>query len=361
MTRHIDTIEEIISEGELGALEGEWWGLWEGAAGAMPLQSPAWVLAWWRHFGWNTLCTLALRSEGRLVGLAPLFIWPREDTGERTVLFIGTGITDHLDILCAEGFEDAVAARTMEWLRGARDRWDVCDFQQLPATSPLRTSRIPRNGSEAVQEQASEQDGCPVLAIPEGVQDGSEFLPRKLWKNAGNYRRRLERLGAVTVESATEANFGELFDALVRLHGARWESKGEAGMLAGGDIEAFHRDVAARMLTHGLLRLYALRLDGQIVAAYYGMQAKGRATYYLSGFDPAFEKLSPGTQIVAHAICEAAREGCTVFDFLRGREPYKYAWGAADQPSFRRIIRQAGGDHASRNRNEGVRAVYGAG
>ncbi|HET6568092.1 MAG TPA: GNAT family N-acetyltransferase [Rhodothermales bacterium] len=356
----IDAVEEITSLDELAGLEGEWWDLWE-ASGATPFQSPAWVLAWWRRFGWNPLCSLALRSEASLVGLAPLFIWPREDTGERTVLLIGTGITDHLDMICAAGFEDEGAERVLDWLDGAGDRWDVCDFQQLHATSPLRVSMLSRQW----REETGEQDVCPVLAIPEGVRDGSDFLPRRLWKNAGYYRRRLERLGAVEIEAVTEENFAELFEALVRLHGARWASKGEAGMLAEGDVEAFHRDVAGGMLAHGLLRMYAFRLDGRIVAVYYGMSAKRRAYYYLGGFDPALEKFSPGTQIVAHALCEAAREGCTAFDFLRGREAYKHAWGAADRPTFRRIVRRVARteieNDAGRARSQGIRAVYGAG
>jgi CelD/BcsL family acetyltransferase involved in cellulose biosynthesis len=43
-------------------------------------------------------------------------------------------------------------------------------------------------------------------------------------------------------------------------------------------------------------------------------------------------ELSAGTQIVAHAIEEAAREGATEFHFLRGGEAYKYAWGV-DRPN----------------------------
>jgi CelD/BcsL family acetyltransferase involved in cellulose biosynthesis len=42
--------------------------------------------------------------------------------------------------------------------------------------------------------------------------------------------------------------------------------------------------------------------------------------------------------IVAHAIEQAVREGATTFDFLRGAEDYKYAWGAKDRVNQRRQI-----------------------
>ena len=48
--------------------------------------------------------------------------------------------------------------------------------------------------------------------------------------------------------------------------------------------------------------------------------------------------MSIGTVILAHAIDEAVREGCITFDFLRGAEDYKYAWGAQDRINRRRQL-----------------------
>ena len=41
-----------------------------------------------------------------------------------------------------------------------------------------------------------------------------------------------------------------------------------------------------------------------------------------------------GAPPIEHAI----QEGCVEFDFLRGAEPYKYAWGAADRQQWRLTI-----------------------
>src|SRR5690606_17575299 len=84
----------------------------------------------------------------------------------------------------------------------------------------------------------------------------------------------------------------------------------------------------------GFLRLLVLRLDGEPVAAYYGFVAKGRASYYIGGFDPAHAALGPGTLLIGQAIEDAHGEGCHAFDFLSGREGYKYLWGARDEPTF---------------------------
>jgi CelD/BcsL family acetyltransferase involved in cellulose biosynthesis len=87
------------------------------------------------------------------------------------------------------------------------------------------------------------------------------------------------------------------------------------------------------MFGAGMLRLHLLRVGNSTAAAYYGFTAKHTAYAYLSGFDPEFAELSPGAQILAHAIEEAVREGAREFHFLRGGEAYKYAWGALDRPN----------------------------
>ena len=65
--------------------------------------------------------------------------------------------------------------------------------------------------------------------------------------------------------------------------------------------------------------------------------------YYLGGFDPAAKHLSPGTLLIGHAVERAVEAGAEAFDFCKGREPYKYLWGATDTPTFTRRLTHAAG------------------
>jgi CelD/BcsL family acetyltransferase involved in cellulose biosynthesis len=57
--------------------------------------------------------------------------------------------------------------------------------------------------------------------------------------------------------------------------------------------------------------------------------------FYLNGFDPAYERFSPGSLLIEYAM-EQARKSCQrSFDFLRGAEAYKYRWGARDCIHYR--------------------------
>ena len=50
---------------------------------------------------------------------------------------------------------------------------------------------------------------------------------------------------------------------------------------------------------------------------------------YNSGFDPAHSRLAPGIVLLGHVIRDAIERRVPTFDFLRGDEPYKYAFGPA--------------------------------
>jgi CelD/BcsL family acetyltransferase involved in cellulose biosynthesis len=89
------------------------------------------------------------------------------------------------------------------------------------------------------------------------------------------------------------------------------------------------------------LRLNRLKIGERVAAVYYGFFRNGRAYAYLGGFDSDMPRLSPGVQVLHHAIVEAIREGAREFHFLRGAESYKYAWGATDRWNSARTFRRA--------------------
>jgi CelD/BcsL family acetyltransferase involved in cellulose biosynthesis len=335
-------IEEVTTTEALDRLRPEWSALWARCAGATPFQSPEWLIPWWRQIGEGTLWALAVRHEGRLVGLAPLFIYTKPGSTLRELYLIGTGTTDYLEALFERGFERSGSAAIFAHLEGERHRWDVCDFQELRPGSPLLEAALPRGWADDI----AVWEACPVLPLPSAVEELRDCIPPRLLQNLRYDWRRAERMGAVSVEAAAPGNLAELFDALLGLHRARWSSRGLSGVLADQGVRRAHRESLPDLLSLGALRLYGLRLEGRLIASYYGFMDIGalrkRAYYYLSGFDPEYERLSPGTMIIGHAIGEAIREGAVEFDFLRGREPYKYRWGAKDQPNYRRRLWHTG-------------------
>ena len=54
--------------------------------------------------------------------------------------------------------------------------------------------------------------------------------------------------------------------------------------------------------------------------------------------DPDARELSPGVTGAAAYLRDRLAAGRSRFDFLRGNEPYKYEWGAVDEPIHRLIV-----------------------
>jgi CelD/BcsL family acetyltransferase involved in cellulose biosynthesis len=156
-------------------------------------------------------------------------------------------------------------------------------------------------------------------------------------------RNRATRRGEVRIDKAAEADAGAFLEVLSLLHGARWQSRGEAGVLADDRVRQFQRAALPRLLSAGVARCYVLRIADAAAAVHYGFLHRERAYVYLTGFDPDFAFESPGVLLLAHAVEQAFREGARAFHFLRGPEAYKYRWGASDRWNRRRSFRRLAG------------------
>jgi CelD/BcsL family acetyltransferase involved in cellulose biosynthesis len=337
MTMHAITTRILRDDASLAALEARWWDLWRRIPRATPFQTPAWLLAWWRHFAPGALFTLAAEREDRLVGLAPFYL--EEGALGRRLLPLGMSVSDYHDVLLDPSCAREAGAALRDAAFAAPEPWEHWDFEQLmPDAAALSLPWTDR----ARIEQAL-QSACPVLELTGPSVEAC--LPKTKRRKLNLARNRMARHGAVRIERASAATLAGALDQLFRLHGQRWESQGESGVLAEDRIRRLHRDAAAGLEAAGLLRLFTLAAGDEVIAVYYGFQAGDRSYAYLSGFDPAYAFESPGTLVVAHAIAEALAEGVREFHFLRGQEAYKYAWGATDRWNRLCVVRRSAEDH----------------
>jgi CelD/BcsL family acetyltransferase involved in cellulose biosynthesis len=258
-----------------------------------------------------------------------MFVWGHD---RRCVSLAGSGITDYLDFLVEPELAASAAALALEHIARNRAAWDLCDFQELRAGSPLLAASFPdlrvRNEACGV---------CPVLPLPASWDELLASLPPKFRTDLRRARNRVRNAGAEIVAAAS-GNLEELLWALYRLHAARWNTQQEAGVMATPALQSFYSGAAAEFLGAGMLRMYAMRLDGEIVAVLFGFAGHGRFYAYLDGFDPAHGRISPGTVLMSHAVECAIAEGLFEFDFLRKSEAFKYVWGGKDEVNRRLIV-----------------------
>ncbi len=184
---------------------------------------------------------------------------------------------------------------------------------------------------------------CPRLDLV-GSGDaavGSEKLRGQLRA----YERRLLKEGVTFRWVAPPDMTADTVDRLLYLHEQRWQLKEERSTLLPGQRELHHGLIErARSVADGSgpAAVVAQR-DGRIVGLLYGFLWQGVFSYYQSGWEPEWSRLSLGTVLVSRAIALAANHSAHTFDFLRGAEQYKYRFGATDQFDESWLVRRRAG------------------
>lgn len=327
-------LNEIRDADGLSSIAPEWWDLWQRCPAATPFQTPAWLLSWWRAFHPGRLVTVAARRKGRLVGLAPFYL------DGRRLLPLGISLSDYLDLLIDPDLCDEAGQAIVKHFCHREPDWDEWEFPELQPGATALGLACPSGLADSIHDQ----DPCPVLMLPASTEGLREVLPSRKRRKLRLAHNRAARRGEVTIERATGDGVSQAYSELVRLHEARWRSRGAPGVISDERVRGLHGMALEQLSRRGLLRLYVLSISGQVASIYLGFRHQDRAYGYLTGFDPDYAFGSPGTILLAHAIEESVREGAREFHFLRGDEKYKYGWGASDRWNRRRLFRRVHAD-----------------
>lgn len=323
---------DFLDGAALAGIEPEWVELWQ-RCGATPFQHPAWLLPWVCRYAPRRAGAAALRTEGRLQGLAPVFAW------EGALMLAGTGPSDRGDWLLAPEARDGAGALLGGMAAAPLGSFDRIELRQLPPGSMLARAAAPPGWREACGEDE------PWLVAPLSGEDGLAAASARCRSNWRYAMRRIGREGG-EIELVPQDGVADAMAQLSRLHALRWQARGESGVLADPLLAGLLRDAAPGLATAGLLRLWRLRLGGAALAVLLVLAGGGTHAYYIGGFDPDAARLSPSSALIGAAMAQAVREGAEEFDFLRGVEPYKARWGAAPQPSLHRTLWRESGARA---------------
>jgi len=284
---------------------------------------------------------------------------PHEPTGtqvpgEAKAIFFGasyhadyaTVLADPSDMPAVAGAVASALARPPDPAHGPTP-WDVVDLRRLrpgdPALGALETGLRARadTGWQVSREQ---EDVCPVVTSPSGEWDA--YLATLDKKARHEIRRKLRRAAAVgemTIEISAPRS--EVIDAFIALHRMRFGDDGLFPDNAGGErSRRFVHGLAELELVepgNGQLHVALVRCGVRLVFAALAFDNGEQVFLYNAGMDPSAAEVSPGVTGTALYIQDRLAAGRRRFDFLRGNEPYKYEWGAIDEPIERLLVTRA--------------------
>jgi CelD/BcsL family acetyltransferase involved in cellulose biosynthesis len=363
---------------------------WDRLAGLNPWATPfsSWAFhrAWWDAYGTSaheqTLVVVDPEATGRssgpsdaaIVAIVPLMhrhVVEPTDAATHTSIRHGTTVAltpvaptakaiyfgasyhaDYATILADPADMPDVAAAVVEAL-GAEAApeadhpalWDVVDLRRMrhadPAAEALGVAFGRREIAEGWTLNVEREDVCPVATLPAGA-DIDAYLATLDKKERHEIRRKVRRAestGPVALEPSVDPQAD--LEAFIDLHQRRWGADGLFPATPGGDeSRVFFRRSFELFGAGGPLKLSFLTVGGRRIAASVHFETDDAILYYNAGIDPDAWPLSPGVLMVERLMRRALEIGVRRFDFLRGDEPYKYEWGAVDEPIQRLLVRR---------------------
>lgn len=307
--------------------EGTWNGLLTRSASPVVFLTWQWQTNWWNAFGRGRQLRLLQVTEGggQFIGVLPLYAELGSDSTLRLVG--GVDVSDYLDLLAVRGREEEIWAALLQHRAAESDVWDLHCLRAASPSVAVLQSLAPTYG---LSVRVEHEERCPALALPATWE---AYLARLSGKDRHELRRKMRRLwrelpGAVVRSFADLTGLDEAMATFLTLH-----RKSKAGKARFMDLsmEGFFRAVAVDLARAGWLRLWFLELEGTPLAAYFCLEYGESVDLYNSGYDPERAALSPGIVLLAHVVKDAIERGLARFDFMRGEEPYKYAFGATPE------------------------------
>jgi CelD/BcsL family acetyltransferase involved in cellulose biosynthesis len=270
----------------------------------------------------------------------------------KAIFFGASYHSDYATLLGAPDDLPAVAAALVDELAGPEPtdpehpaEWDAIDLRRLrcgdPAADALAAAFGAREIAESWTLNLEREDVCPVVQLTSGMpfEDYLSTLDKKSRHEIRRKIRRAEAVGPITFERVAEP-LAEL-DAFIDMHQGKWGEDGLFPPTPGGDASrVFLRRWFEESGPDGPVALYFLSVGGRRIAAGILVDGGDRLMFWNAGVDAEARDLSPGVLLAARCIQLALERGRGGFDFLRGNEPYKYEWGATDEPIQRLLVRR---------------------
>lgn len=326
----LDRIELVRDAARLAEIGPAWQALWR-CSGASIFQSHAWISAWWNHLGDRKpralRVMLAWRGE-QLVAVLPLAIHRRR--GLHMLEWAGRDVCDYCDALMMPGTSRTLLTRMWGELC-ANTRFDVSLLNRLlpdaHAWSLLEADCGARLKANRRQEHSTRISGEWA--------DGAAWFDHFPKKIRQNYKR-----GVKFLEDGADLRFrllppdADFGPVLARLSAFKrlWLTKtGQIAPLF--DEGAPMLPALAQVLAEaGTLRLFALEREGEIIALSMNFVEGGNLLAFVTAYDPAFERGSPGMVLMMDYIRWAFDEGLAEVDFLTGDEDFKHRFGSHEVP-----------------------------
>jgi CelD/BcsL family acetyltransferase involved in cellulose biosynthesis len=320
-------------------LKKEWDNLYQNSTHATPFQSWAWLYSWWESYCEDSELRLITVWDGDLlVGLMPLML-KRWWGSPGWLLFIGTGLTDYLDILVREGWEAQVATAGVEALR-RMNLWKMVDLHEISSeAAALSLCRRWPGPRLYILQKAWQgwQLGYPVIE----VKPWDELLMSVSTRLRKNARRSLRQAGEDGVRCllARSEEAEHAARRLIALHQEMWQGRGIDQEHLSERFRSHVVAAAKRLTVCGAGGIYEFWRNRKVVASHFLLFGRDFVADYLVGAkQEALQRYQMHSLYTWNAVMVARSKGIARVNLLRGEEPYKLRWATEVVYNYRVVL-----------------------
>ncbi len=294
--------------------------------------SHSWYQSWWKCYSADAKLHLFTMWQGeKLVGIAPL-LWKKSSFHRLPVRmfgFIQNNQSLHNDFIVMPEFRTFFLHRLIQSFFEQSSQWDVIYFRNISLNTDNYKSLVEVLDKEGrCWDQKSTHNDSPFL-IPHGSwSDYFAERTRRNRKTLKNIRNKIHKTGKVQVKNIrTWEEFLSCKEDIFEIARRSWSEKGGDSIGSPGNMDFFEA-LAFSAAAKGWLSIWALYLDGQMIAIEFHLKAYGREHAMRGHYLPEFASLSPGTylemKILEHVFNE--QDSVQVYDFCGSFDSYKKKW-----------------------------------
>lgn len=324
-----------ISVNELQERREEWRSLALHSAFPTTYGDPAWLLAWWQHFGQGvTPWCLALEDEGSLRGLALLALG--RVNGLRTLSFMGAPWNGIDSLVYAEGAEAELTDGLLDELSRRSAEWHLWRIRRLPLQTHLAERLL--KGGGPLRASAHDLRLQPYLDLPDDVATFEAGFPAKQRHRQRRRWRRLLDAGLSPQLVNDPDQVASTMHALLEMRRRRAQIAGQRQRNLDERFEHFATTAVKALLPDGA-RLWKLQdAEGNDVAICLTLIEGYREHGYMIAIGDEHGEHRPGHSLKHHVVLDAVASGRREFDLGPGRDESKYSLGAVDRKLVQVVV-----------------------
>ncbi len=315
-------------------LEDEWNTLLSRSYANYPFMRFGYLHDWWSSLGggeWQDgeLVLITGSQDGKLAGIAPLFIAKKPD-GKSVLMLVGSHeVSDYLDVIVSPADLPEFAAELLSYLHTHITGWETLNLYNLLDSSPSIPAFESAAADAGWHTDLSTLQPSPYIALPG---DWETYLAGIDKKQRHEIRRKMRRAEnaeqpakwyVLSDPEKLEQDIDSFLDLMAQ--------GSEKAVFLSEAMVPYMRQVMRTAFKEGYLHLSFLEIGGGKAAAKLCFDYQNRLWGYNSGFNNEFMSYSPGWVLMGHLLTWANEQKREVFDFMRGDEEYKYRFGAVDR------------------------------